>query len=103
MSLKTWCAKFLFRGPVVPPISILFRQGKTGTSEDYRDAWFLGFTNDFVCAVWMGNDDNTPMKGVTGGSVPARVWRDMKDINTAAPYIEREPQQKSKNALDGDF
>lgn len=50
--------------------------GKTGTSQDYRDAWFVGFAGDLVVGVWMGNDDNTPMKGVTGGSIPARVWAD---------------------------
>jgi penicillin-binding protein 1A len=51
--------------------------GKTGTSSDYRDAWFIGYTADLVGAVWVGNDDNTPMKRVTGGSVPARIWRDV--------------------------
>lgn len=51
--------------------------GKTGTSQDSRDAWFIGFTPELVSAVWMGNDDNTPMKNVTGGSFPAGVWRDV--------------------------
>jgi penicillin-binding protein 1A len=51
--------------------------GKTGTSQDSRDAWFIGFTPEIVTAVWMGNDDNSPMKAVTGGSFPARVWRDV--------------------------
>ncbi len=55
--------------------------GKTGTSSDYRDAWFIGYTADLVGAVWVGNDDNTPMKRVTGGSVPARIWR---EVMTAA-------------------
>jgi penicillin-binding protein 1A len=50
--------------------------GKTGTSEDYRDAWFVGFTSDLVVGVWVGNDDNTPMDGVTGGSIPASIWHD---------------------------
>jgi membrane peptidoglycan carboxypeptidase len=49
--------------------------GKTGTSQDSRDAWFIGFTPELVTAVWMGNDDNSPMKRVTGGSFPAEVWR----------------------------
>jgi penicillin-binding protein 1A len=48
--------------------------GKTGTSEDYRDAWFVGFTRDLVAGVWVGNDDNAPMRRVTGGGVPARIW-----------------------------
>ena len=50
--------------------------GKTGTSEDYRDAWFVGFTSDLVVGVWVGNDDNSPMNGVVGGSVPAAIWHD---------------------------
>ena len=49
--------------------------GKTGTTQDHRDAWFIGFTEDLVIGVWVGNDDDTPMKGVTGGSLPAKIWR----------------------------
>jgi penicillin-binding protein 1A len=49
--------------------------GKTGTTSDYRDAWFVGYTGGFVTAVWVGKDDNTPMRRVTGGTVPAEVWR----------------------------
>lgn len=49
--------------------------GKTGTTSDYRDAWFIGYTPDLVAGVWVGNDDNTPMKKVTGGMLPARIWR----------------------------
>ena len=52
-----------------------YAAGKTGTSQDYRDAWFVGFTGKYVCAVWVGNDDNTPMKGITGGTLPAEIWR----------------------------
>ncbi|MFT5487189.1 MAG: penicillin-binding protein 1A [Paracoccaceae bacterium] len=50
--------------------------GKTGTSQDFRDAWFVGYTGELVTGVWMGNDDSSPMKRVTGGSLPARLWRD---------------------------
>ena len=49
--------------------------GKTGTTSDYRDAWFVGFTGGFVTAIWTGRDDNTPMRRVTGGGVPAQLWR----------------------------
>jgi penicillin-binding protein 1A len=49
--------------------------GKTGTSQDYRDAWFVGFTADLVTGVWIGNDDATPMKRATGGGMPARVFK----------------------------
>ena len=50
--------------------------GKTGTSQDFRDAWFVGYAGELVTGVWMGNDDNSSMKRVTGGSLPARLWRD---------------------------
>ncbi len=49
--------------------------GKTGTTQDYRDAWFMGFTADYVAGVWLGNDDNSPTKRVTGGTLPAELWR----------------------------
>jgi penicillin-binding protein 1A len=55
--------------------------GKTGTTQDYHDAWFVGFTTDYVAGVWVGNDDSSPMKSVTGGSLPAAIW---KDTMTAA-------------------
>jgi len=49
--------------------------GKTGTTSDYRDAWFAGYTGGFVTIVWVGRDDNTPMARVTGGGTPAAIWR----------------------------
>ncbi|WP_299923204.1 PBP1A family penicillin-binding protein [uncultured Pelagimonas sp.] len=51
--------------------------GKTGTSQEARDAWFVGFTADYVAGVWMGYDDNTPLSGVTGGGLPAEIWREV--------------------------
>jgi len=51
--------------------------GKTGTTQNWRDAWFMGFTPDWLCGVWIGNDDNTPMNKVTGGAIPAEIWRKM--------------------------
>jgi 1A family penicillin-binding protein len=50
--------------------------GKTGTTQAARDAWFVGFTADYVTGVWMGYDDNTPLTGVTGGGLPAEIWRE---------------------------
>ncbi len=49
--------------------------GKTGTSQNYRDAWFIGYTADLIAGVWMGNDNGGPMNKVTGGGAPARLWR----------------------------
>lgn len=49
--------------------------GKTGTTSNYHDAWFVGYTPDLVAGVWMGNDDNTPMRGVMGGQLPAEIWK----------------------------
>src|SRR5688572_30113558 len=51
--------------------------GKTGTSQDYRDAWFLGYSAYLVCGVWIGNDDNSPTSKVTGGGIPASIWKDI--------------------------
>ncbi|WP_312161649.1 PBP1A family penicillin-binding protein [Phenylobacterium sp.] len=50
--------------------------GKTGTSQNWRDAWFIGFTPDYVAGVWVGNDDDRPMNQVTGGQVAAAIWKD---------------------------
>lgn len=50
--------------------------GKTGTTQAARDAWFIGFTADYVAGVWMGYDNNTPLTGVTGGGLPAEIWRE---------------------------
>ncbi len=55
--------------------------GKTGTTNENRDAWFIGFTPDLVTGVFMGNDDNTSI-GLTGGSAPARIWKDMMTVAT---------------------
>ncbi len=51
--------------------------GKTGTSQDFRDAWFIGYTPDLVAGVWVGNDNGSGMAGVTGGGLPASIWRDV--------------------------
>lgn len=49
--------------------------GKTGTTQNFRDAWFVGYTADFVAGVWVGKDNGRPMNGVTGGSLPAEIWK----------------------------
>ena len=50
--------------------------GKTGTSQNSRDAWFIGYTANLTTGVWFGNDDGTPMKKVTGGALPAQAWHE---------------------------
>jgi len=63
--------------------------GKTGTTSDYRDAWFVGYTGGFVSAVWLGRDDNTPMKKVAGGGAPAGIWREF--MGAALPGLKAQP------------
>src|SRR5690606_19277428 len=48
--------------------------GKTGTSQDYRDAWFVGYTSHMIAGVWLGNDDSSPTKKATGGGLPVEIW-----------------------------
>ncbi|WP_017959511.1 PBP1A family penicillin-binding protein [Rhizobium leguminosarum] len=64
-----------------------FAAGKTGTSQNNRDAWFVGFTEALVVGVWVGNDDDAPMKGVTGGDLPAHIWRDFMREATTEPTL----------------
>ncbi|HEX4862193.1 MAG TPA: hypothetical protein VFV07_13230, partial [Rhizomicrobium sp.] len=49
--------------------------GKTGTTQDFHDAWFVGFSADLVCGVWIGNDDNESMRHATGGGLPAHIFK----------------------------
>ena len=60
--------------------------GKTGTTSDYKDAWFVGYTGGFVTAVWVGKDNNTPMHKVTGGGAPAEIWRAF--MGAALPHLQ---------------
>jgi len=63
--------------------------GKTGTTQDWRDAWFIGFTANYVTGVWVGNDDDSPMDRVAGGSLPALVWRDyMAEAHEGLPLAD---------------
>jgi penicillin-binding protein 1A len=60
--------------------------GKTGTSQDFRDAWFIGYTADLVTGVWLGNDDNSPTRKATGGGLPVEVWtRFMRAAHQGVP------------------
>ena len=85
--------------------------GKTGTTQAARDAWFIGFTADYVAGVWMGYDDNTPLTGVTGGGLPAEIWNEVmvrvhqglpaRPLPMVAPTpIAPQPQRQQRN---GDF
>ena len=64
--------------------------GKTGTSQEHRDAWFIGFAGNLVVGVWVGNDDGAPMKRVTGGGLPAQIWKKfMQGAMKSDPKFER--------------
>lgn len=64
-------------------------KGKTGTTQNYRDAWFIGYTQELAAGIWVGNDDETPMKKVTGGGLPAQIWgKVVHDISL--PPLEEE-------------
>ncbi|XSG83018.1 MAG: transglycosylase domain-containing protein [Methyloligella sp. ZOD6] len=68
--------------------------GKTGTSQDHRDAWFVGFAGNLVVGVWVGNDDFSPMRGVTGGSLPAMIWASfMRDVIDQDENFQRQQPQ----------
>ena len=62
--------------------------GKTGTTQDWRDAWFVGYTSYLVAGVWLGNDDGTPTKKVSGGNLPVEIWsRFMKEAHQGVPAV----------------
>jgi penicillin-binding protein 1A len=70
--------------------------GKTGTSQDFRDAWFLGYTAHLVTGVWLGNDDGSPTKHVTGGSLPVDIWSEFmraahQDVPVASLPVDASP------------
>ncbi|NMJ41363.1 PBP1A family penicillin-binding protein [Roseomonas sp. JC162] len=68
------------RAAAVPGLAVA---GKTGTTQDNRDAWFIGMAGGLVMGVWLGNDDATPMEGVAGGGLPARLFRDILEAARA--------------------
>jgi len=65
-------------------LSIYDAYGKTGTTQDNRDAWFVGHAGGLVCVVWLGRDDNKPMGDITGGTAPAMIWREVMERALAA-------------------
>jgi penicillin-binding protein 1A len=74
--------------------------GKTGTSQDFRDAWFIGYTANLVTGVWLGNDDNSPTKKATGGGLPVEVWtRFMKAAHQGVPVVPLPTVQPSGGGL----
>lgn len=77
--------------------------GKTGTSDDYRDAWFVAFTPDVVTGVWVGNDNNTTMPNMTGGSLPATIWRTYMKTYMASKPTKNFDLAYSKPLEDSDF
>jgi penicillin-binding protein 1A len=77
--------------------------GKTGTSQDFRDAWFIGYTAHLITGVWLGNDDGTPTKHVTGGSLPVEIWsRFMRGAHQGVPVASL-PGASSGSFLSGFF
>ncbi len=78
--------------------------GKTGTSQNNRDAYFIGYAGDLVVGVWIGNDDNTPLNNINGGGLPARIWRDfMSDaVKGARPAFKPKPKPRPSTLPDPD-
>jgi len=75
--------------------------GKTGTSQEWRDAWFIGYTADLVAGVWVGNDDGRPMKKVTGGGLPATIWRDfMRNARRGRIIRTRPPPTPKRGGIE---
>jgi penicillin-binding protein 1A len=85
--------------------------GKTGTTNAARDAWFVGFSGDYVAGVWVGNDEGKPMRGVSGSTLPAQIWRQVMlatpkpapavaQADTTAPSVPEAVGQKAQDGLD---
>lgn len=77
--------------------------GKTGTTDDYRDAWFIGFTPDVTTGVWVGNEDNSSTGGVAGGGLPARIWRAFMGSYTSSLPRSRFDLSQALPFEEGDF
>lgn len=80
-----------------------FAAGKTGTSQDYHDAWFIGFNDSLIVGVWVGNDDGSPMKNVVGGTLPAMIWKQfMEEGATTTASRESPPTALSEEPPSSD-
>jgi len=75
-----------------------FSAGKTGTAQDYRDAWFIGFNDELIVGVWVGNDDHSPMNRVTGGSLPAAIWKRFMTAATNVVARDEPPAEATAEA-----
>jgi membrane peptidoglycan carboxypeptidase len=78
--------------------------GKTGTTQDYHDALFIGFVGDMVIGVWVGNDDNAPMRRVAGGGLPAQIWHDVASYAISIGQVhgvQAAAQPEEEPAVDG--
>lgn len=76
--------------------------GKTGTSQDFRDAWFIGYTTDYVTGIWFGNDDGHPMKTISGGSLPVRAWKSYMTVaEKSLPVTPLPGNYNLENAVPG--
>ncbi len=76
--------------------------GKTGTSQDFRDAWFIGYTTDYVTGIWFGNDDGHPMKTISGGSLPVRAWKSYMTVaEKSLPVLPLPGNYNLQNAVPG--
>jgi penicillin-binding protein 1A len=95
--LETMLRAAINRGTGRNAVLPIANYGKTGTTQDYRDALFVGYAGDLVVGVWIGKDDNSPLNGVTGGSTPARIWR---DFMRGALRIEAAPKPRPSDTPD---
>jgi len=73
--------------------------GKTGTTQDNRDALFVGYAGGLVTGVWVGNDDNTPLPGIAGGGIPARIWRDFTSRAIGEPTVDETPADSDEDLV----
>ena len=76
-NIRLLMREVVLKGTGKKAAKVVDARGKTGTSQNYRDAWFIGTTAKYTAAVWVGNDDNSPMKEIGGGSVPTEIWADI--------------------------